>query len=341
MGDFRVIVAGCGGMARTWVEYALSRDDMVIVGLVDIVEDSAKAMAERYSLDVPTYRTIEQALSETEANVVFDVTIPESHRHVVTAALRAGCQVLGEKPMGASLDDAKAMLQASKETGNSFAVMQNRRYNKQIRAYRDIVQSGMVGQIGMINADFFLGPHFGGFRDAMEHPLILDMAIHTFDQARFITGANPISVYCHEFNPPGSWYQGAASAVAIFEFSDGSVFCYRGSWCAQGAPTSWEASWRITGSIGTALWDGQSEPYCEVMRGDETGFLRAAQRLQSSLAWEGRDGHQGCLDEMLASLVEHRKAETDCSDNIMSTAMVFAAIESARTGVKVPIVIQE
>ena len=37
----------------------------------------------------------------------------------------------------------------------------------------------------------------------MDSPLVLDMAIHTFDQARFITGANPISVYCHEFNPPG------------------------------------------------------------------------------------------------------------------------------------------
>ena len=41
----------------------------------------------------------------------------------------------------------------------------------------------------------------------MESPLILDMAIHTFDQARFITGADPVSVYCHEFNPPGSWYK--------------------------------------------------------------------------------------------------------------------------------------
>ena len=61
-------------------------------------------------------------------------------------------------------------------------------------------------------ADFFIGAHFGGFRDEMAHVLLLDMAIHTFDQARKILGADPVSVYCHEFNPAGSWYAGASSA---------------------------------------------------------------------------------------------------------------------------------
>jgi hypothetical protein len=53
--------------------------------------------------------------------------------------------------------------------------MQNRRYNKSTRAYRDLV--GSVDQIRFLCADFFLGPRFGGFRDAMESPLILDMAM--------------------------------------------------------------------------------------------------------------------------------------------------------------------
>lgn len=89
----------------------------------------------------------------------------------------------------------------------------------------------------------------------MDHPLIVDMAIHTFDQARFISGTDPISVYCHEYNPPGSWYKGNAAAICIFEMSDGSVFTYRGSWAAEGQNTSWESAWRVTGSEGTALWD--------------------------------------------------------------------------------------
>ena len=44
-------------------------------------------------------------------------------------------------------------------------------------------------------SDFFLGVHFGGFRDKMQHVLLLDMAIHTFDAARFIIGQDAKDVY--------------------------------------------------------------------------------------------------------------------------------------------------
>jgi predicted dehydrogenase len=198
--------------------------------------------------------------------------------------------------------------------------MQNRRYNAQIRALRDLVVSGTIGQVGYIGADFFLGPHFGGFREAMDSPLILDMAIHTFDQARFITGADPVSVYCHEFNPPGSWYKGNASAICIFEMSDGTVFCYRGSWCAEG--------------VNTSIWDGLHAPYAEVV--DKVGqFHSSVRRVDPELTWTGRSGHLGCFDEMFAALTEGRRAETDCRDNIKSIAMVFGALESAKTGRKI------
>lgn len=56
--------------------------------------------------------------------------------------------------------------------------------------------------------------HFGGFRDKMPSPLILDMAIHHFDLARYMSGADPVAVYAKEFNPAGSWYKGDVSATA-------------------------------------------------------------------------------------------------------------------------------
>jgi predicted dehydrogenase len=336
MATHKVIVTGCGGMSNTWLDDIAQRENAEIVGLVDIFIESAKKMAERRGLQVPVFSDLSEALAQTDANLVIDVTIPESHRQVVTTALEAGCNVFGEKPMGSSMADARAMLQVANDSGKRYTVMQNRRYLKQIRAVRDSIQAGTIGEVGSIHADFFIGAHFGGFRDAMDNPLILDMAIHTFDQARFISGADPRSVYCHEFNPPGSWYQGNASAICIFEMSDGSVFSYRGSWCAEGFNTSWESDWRITGSKGTLLWDGTKDPICQVV--DESGpaeFHRAIKEVNVPIVWSGREGHWGCLDEMFASLEQDRPAETDCADNIKSVAMVFGAIESAKTGQKV------
>ncbi|WP_199623616.1 Gfo/Idh/MocA family protein [Paenibacillus alkalitolerans] len=335
MAKFNVAVVGCGGMARKWVEGALRRDDCEIVAFVDINAENAERYRNEFGVG-QTFTDVRTAIGATGTNLVFDVTIPESHFTVVTTALEMGCDVFGEKPMAHSIDAARRVIETVERTGRTYSVMQNRRYIKNIRALGEAVTSGVIGEPGFICADFFIGAHFGGFREAMDSPLILDMAIHTFDQARFITGKDPVAVYCHEFNPKGSWYKGNASAVCIFEYADGSVFNYRGSWSAEGHPTSWEAEWRIVGSKGTAMWDGKNAPYCEVViPPQERVFLNSYNRVEAETTWTGREYHDGCFDEMFAALIEGRPAETDCRDNIKSVAMVYGAIESARTGKKV------
>jgi len=334
---FKIVLAGCGAMAHTWVEYALERQDAEIVALVDLNETTARALAERHGLEqVGIFSDVSQAIRATGANLVFDVTAPQAHERVTRAALEAGCPVFGEKPMAASMEQAREMVVLAGSVGKTYAVMQNRRYLEPIRALRSLIAEGTVGTPGFVTSEFFIGAHFGGFRDAMASPLLLDMAIHTFDQARFITGKNPLSVYCHEFNPSGSWYAGNAAAACIFEFEGGLVFSYNGSWCAEGAPTSWEASWRVSGSHGTAMWSGNGAPYAEVgVNPAQQGFLRDTVRVSASLEWQGREGHHGALDEMFAALLGGRAPETVCTDNIKSVAMVFGALESARTGRKV------
>ncbi|WP_339240102.1 Gfo/Idh/MocA family oxidoreductase [Paenibacillus sp. FSL R5-0517] len=338
---YRVIIAGCGAMANTWADYALQRPDTEIVGLVDLYEQTAIAFATRHGLTCPTFTDIREAIQATGANIVFDVTIPASHYGIAMTALKEGCHVFGEKPLAESFSDCTDIVQTSRSTGHIQAVMQNRRFDPRIRAYQHLISGGAIGQVGYAGADFFIGPHFGGFRDLMDSPLLLDMAIHTFDQARYILGANPVSVYCHEFNPPGSWYQGNAMALCIFEMSDGSVFNYRGSWCAEGVPTSWEASWRVIGEKGTAIWDGHDDIYAEVVAAQsldadgKPSFFQPSERIEAELPVMDKTGHHGCLEDMFAALESGRLPETDCSDNQFSMAMVLASLESARTGQKV------
>lgn len=338
--QYRVAVAGCGGMANAWIEYALSRSDTQIVALVDIRLESAQAMAAKYEISCLTFTDIKEAIQATGANLVFDVTVPGSHYSISSTALELGCNVFSEKPLAETMAECTKIVEISERTGNAHAVMQNRRYDPRIRSLRNLIESDTIGRVGYISASFFLGAHFGGFRDVMESPLLLDMAIHTFDQARFIIGANPISVYCQEFNPPGSWYKGNASAVCIFEMSDGSVFTYQGSWCAEGASTSWEAAWRLNGEKGTAIWDGHDMPYAEVVvAGDQSDkFMRDVERVNGEAVDMDKTFHQGCLEEMFQSLAEERPAETNCRDNRYSMAMVFGALESAKTGQKIDII---
>jgi len=336
---YNVIIAGCGSMAREWADYAAMREDTAIVGLVDIHLEAAHAFAQQKGLNCPVFTNIEEAIQVTGANLVFDITVPASHYHIASTAMQLGCDVFSEKPLAENMSQCVELVQLAQKLGKTHAIMQNRRFDPRIRSLRQMITENRIGTVGFTGADFFLAPHFGGFRDIMDSPLLLDMAIHTFDQARFIMGANPVSVYCHEFNPVGSWYQGNAMAICIFEMSDGSVFNYRGSWCAEGAPTSWEASWRIIGDQGTIIWDGHDQPYAELVPAnpDQSNLLYEHQRVESVVIDMPLTFHKGCLDNMFLALSSGIAPETVSSDNLHSMAMVLAAVESAKAGKKIQI----
>ncbi|WP_222622734.1 hypothetical protein [Paenibacillus sp. PAMC21692] len=63
-------------MSNAWLDYAARRENAEIVGLVDIYEEVAKAMAEKRGLDALVFTSLGEALAATEANLVLDVTIP-------------------------------------------------------------------------------------------------------------------------------------------------------------------------------------------------------------------------------------------------------------------------
>ena len=332
----RALLVGCGGMGNNWARILGTRSDIGIVGLVDVVPAASAALANRNRMDVPRFGSLHEALHSIEVDVVLDTSIPETRRQIAGAAMEAGCHVLSEKPFAASVEEAQELLAISARTGKTHAVMQNRRYLAGTQGMRQFVDDGVIGEVGMVCADFFLGAHFGGFRDEMANVLLLDMAIHTFDQARFMTHSDAVTAWCDEFNLPGSWYRGNASALAVFEMTNGSRFCYRGSWSAQGAATPWEAEWRIAGSLGTAIWDGQSAPYAEVVAGTD-GFVRPTRRVETTVDWHGPSGHAGCLDEMVTALINGERPMTHSGDNAKSLGMVLAAIESAATQARVPL----
>jgi predicted dehydrogenase len=283
------------------------------------------------------YPNISAALEKESANLVFDITTPDAHYDIVTSALKAGCHVFGEKPMSDSLELAEKMVECSNEVKKEYFVMQNRRYISRIYALKKFLQSQKLGGLGQVSANFQLDPHFGGFREEMESPLIADMAIHTFDAARFITGKNAVSVFCHEFNPSWSWYNGNASAVCIFEMEDGSVFDYRGSWCANGLNTSWESEWRIACADGAAFWDGADKLYYDLTaKGEAKTGIATGNEITESITdiipeEMELEGHDACVKEMFDALENKTRPQTDCRDNINSIRMVYKAIESAKT----------
>jgi predicted dehydrogenase len=337
----KVVLVGCGRMSRVWLNTVTSMPDVEVVGLVDIVEEVARTRASEYHLPhVVIGSDLADILEQTSPEVVLNCTIPEAHYSVVMEALKHGCHILSEKPMADTMQQAREMVLAAQKAEKIFAVIQNRRYDRNIRRLHSLLASQTLGPITTVNSDFYIGAHFEGFRLHMRHVLLLDMAIHTFDAARLLTAADPISVYCKEWNPIGSWYDHDASAVAIFEMTNGIVYTYRGSWCANGVPTTWESDWRIVAQNGSATWDGGEHFQAQIVA--ETGSFISKYQDVSVPAYNPQDpvdGHAGNIREFFSCIRTGRQPETVAADNLKSLAMVLGAIESAETGKSVAVAI--
>lgn len=321
----KVVLVGAGGMGKSWLSTILADPAVELTGVVDLDLDVARtAVTEAGVPDVALGRDAVALAAETGAEAVVNVTIPRAHHPVTTAALFAGLPVLGEKPVAENVAQALSLVAAAQVSGQRFVVSQSRRYNKDLFAFKE--QARVLGDLGVLTTEFYKAPHFGGFREEMAHPLLVDMAIHPFDSARFLLDADPVSVYCEAYNPSWSWYAGDAAASAIFEMEGGVRYVYTGSWCAPGRETSWNGSWRLSGSAGSATWNGDEAPEFE---GDPS-------REPAPSADPGRE-IAGSLSAFAASLRSGEPLMGEVHENVMSLVMVEAAVESAASGARVSV----
>jgi predicted dehydrogenase len=334
MEEVSAILVGCGSVSQAWIGATKACQGIDLVAVVDPDEQRQKWAADLIDLDRSRcFETIEEALEQCKPQVVYLCTPPHLHVPQGRLALQAGAHVLSEKPAAESWESALKALEAQRASGQVWAVMQNRRFLPAMAAIRDLLADGRIGEPHTFNVDFYLGPRFGGFREEMEHVLLLDMAIHTFDQFRALTDRDPVDVFARSFNPVGSWYQHGASAQATFGLAGGGVYSYRGSWCAEGEglATSWEGSWRIQGSKGQLTWAGGLEIQIATGKEDAAETMAVAD-------WPGeRTGHNGWLAATVAALREGRAVPTPLEDNLKSLAMVVGAVRSAEEGQLVPI----
>jgi predicted dehydrogenase len=341
--ELRAALVGCGTMSRAWLQAAAKIPDLRIVGVADLDPARAESRAAEFGLEgAVVARDVKDLIDRSHPDLSFDIVVPSARHGVVSAGLAAGCHVLSEKPMAQTLDEARDLIARAQGAGRIHAVVQNRRYVAGVRRIGRALKSGAIGDIASVHADFFLAPHFGGFREEMDHVLLLDMAIHTFDALRCMTGLGALGVYCREWNPPSSWYRHGSSAAAIFELETGATFVYRGSWCAPGLPTSWEAGWRFVGAKGSLTWDGADSIRIETLANAERrGLFDPVKPVEPpALAEDDRiGGHFGVIGDFVAAVRAGSEPETTGRDNILSLAMVFGAIKSAETGQRVDILI--
>ena len=150
-----VAIIGNGGICPAHVESYLKFPDRCrIAALVDIVPGKAEKMRERFGLDCETLEDYHELFSRG-IDLADICTPPFTHAFITIDCLKAGLNVVCEKPMAASLEECDAMIRARDESGKKLTIIAQNRFRKEIRDVRALVQSGMAGKVRDVRIDSF------------------------------------------------------------------------------------------------------------------------------------------------------------------------------------------
>jgi predicted dehydrogenase len=201
-------------------------------------------------------------------------------------------------------------------------VSQNYRYRVPTQTLKRVLESSRLGQVGALTISFFKGPHFGGFREEMAYPLIIDMAIHHFDAMRFFLDSDPVSIFGQSYNPKWSWFKGDASANVLLQFANGVRVAYNGSWVATGRETTWNAVWRFECEKGVIVLE-DDQVYTQLTN-EEAVVVEPVEMEYQDQAYT--------LQQFYEAVTTGRMPPTTCQDNIKSLGIVFDTVKSFETG---------
>jgi UDP-N-acetylglucosamine 3-dehydrogenase len=186
----RAGVVGLGMMGRNHVRVW---DEIVDdVDLVAVADPDPRALAQATAgRRARGFEDAERMLAEEELDLVSIVAPTSLHLSATLAAFRGRANVLVEKPIAATREEAQAMIEAAAAAGRMLTVGHIERFNPAIRELRRRLEAGELGRIFQISATR-LGPFPARIRDV---GVVVDLAPHDLDIMRFLVGAEPVRIY--------------------------------------------------------------------------------------------------------------------------------------------------
>lgn len=188
MSKLKVGIIGCGGIANGKHLPALKRNpDVELVAFCDIIPERAEKAAKEYGTpDAKVYEDYKELLADKSIDVVHVLTPNKEHSFITVDALHAGKHVMCEKPMAKTYAEAKAMVDAAKETGKILSIGYQNRCTAAALQAKKLVEGGELGEIYFAKAHAIRRravPTWGVFLNEDEQgggPLI-DIGTHALD----------------------------------------------------------------------------------------------------------------------------------------------------------------
>jgi predicted dehydrogenase len=301
----------------------------------------ARAVAERHAIP-KTYDNYRKLLADERVRVLDIAVPPDVQLEVVREAVKHKGHVRGilaQKPLGMDYAQAVEVVRLCEDAGIVLAVNQNMRFDHSIRACRDLLDRGYLGEPVLATIDMRAIPHWMPWQERLGWVTLRIMSIHHLDSFRYLFG-DPTRVFASVRPDPRTAKKFAHEdgiCLYILEYDDG----LRASSCddvwagpaLEGAEPDIYIRWRVEGTEGMARGTIGWPSY--PARTPSTIDFTTARRpgYWFSPRWKEvwfPDAFSGPMGDLLIALEEKREPSISGRDNLRTMALVEACYRSAK-----------
>ena len=312
--------------APGYAEVLRGLESAEFVGVADDDAGRGRKAADRYG--VRFFETPEELFESVEAVIVCSEN--RWHARDAIPALRAGVDVLCEKPIATTVEDGRAIIRAAEESGRRLGIAFPVRHAPEIQHAREVVRSGAIGRVLAVNGTnrgrcpggWFADPGLCGGGAVMDH------TVHLADTLRFLLGVEMSSVYAEIGTYFGTESVDDAGILTLGmeggDLAAGAFATFDPSWSrGEGYPTWGDFTLRVTGSSG--VLDVDAFPR------DLTTFDHAS----NSTSWTPTGEDANAL--MIEDFLRDGKDWATGTDGLRALEIVLAAYRSAKDHVTVDV----
>jgi predicted dehydrogenase/nucleoside-diphosphate-sugar epimerase len=156
-GELRVGIVGCGKIAEHHIRYIQGMRGARLVGVADVNEQAARQFGRRHNI-VNVHSSLEDLLRSTELDVLHVLTPPEYHYACASLALKSGVHVFVEKPIAATLAEARALYDRAAASDLLLCPDFNQLFHPKMQRAMGLLQSGELGRV--IHLEIHWNPTF-------------------------------------------------------------------------------------------------------------------------------------------------------------------------------------
>ena len=340
---------GCGRVSPNHITAVLKNRDLLEPAAVcDVVEERAAEAAAEFSkagVEVKIYTDYKLMIDETKPELCAIATDSGYHAKIGLYCLNNGANVIIEKPIALSMNDAGELIETAERNGLVLCANHQNRFNRSVRKMRDYLEHDKFGKLfhGVAqirwrrSEEYFNHAAWRGTWE-LDGGALMNQCIHNIDLLRWMMGDDVVEVYAYTDRLAHDYIEAEDLGIALIKFKNGSYGIIEGT--TNIYPTNLEETLSLFGSDGTMKLGGTS-----VNKIDEL-FLKDAVDADAVKAEAAETpenvygyGHTFLYKDVIESIQSGRKPCVDGAAGKRALELVLAIYKSAAEGkpVKLPL----